>query len=324
MLLELHQFRNYDHRIFNFNEKNLIIGENASGKSNLMEAIYLTLRGKTKNNITNQNLIKFSTNRALLKNTVYGKRIEISINNKNKTIKFNDKKLNSNLILWQYFKVFYINLFDSLLLSQEPRKKREFLDETIININPEKIKLYKDIKNLNTQKNFVLKNNKDKELIKSYDINLTKLSNDISNLRKEVLNKLFINIREFIDEEDLEIEFYKGLESKEMKNREIIESRTKRNLINPSRDNFTIRIRNIDSTFLSTGEIKKFSLALQLAKIKIFKDCNCISLFDEFNSFLDSINTNKLLKWVEKINGYIFISTTSNLNIEDFKRTVLY
>lgn len=323
MLLELHQFRNYDHQIFNFGEKNLIIGENATGKSNLIEGIYLTLRGKTKNNITNQNLINFSKNSSLLKNTVYGKRIEVSINNKNKIIKFNDKKLNSNLILWKYFKVFYINLFDSLLLSQEPKKKREFLDETIININPEKIKLYKDIKNLNTQKNFILKNNKDRELLKSYDISLTQLSNDISNLREEVLNKLFVNIREFIDEEDLEIKFYNSLDSKEMKNREIIESKIKRNLINPSRDNFTIRIKKIDSTFLSTGEIKKFSLALQLAKIKIFKDYNCISLFDEFNSFLDSINTNKLLKWIEKINGYIFITTTSNLNIEDFERTVL-
>ncbi|MEO1783586.1 hypothetical protein V4762_00765 [Thermodesulfobium sp. 4217-1] len=323
MFLELHQFRNYDHKIFNFNEKNLIIGENASGKSNLIEAIYLTLRGKTKNNITNQNLINFSKNNSLLKNTIYGKRIEVSINNKNKIIKFNDKKLNSNLILWKYFKVFYINLFDSLLLSQEPKKKREFLDETIININPEKIKLYKDIKNLNTQKNFILKNNKDRELLKSYDITLTQLSNDISNLREEVLNKLFINIREFIDEEDLDIKFYKSLDSKEMKNREIIESKIKRNLINPSRDNFTIKIKNIDSTFLSTGEIKKFSLALQLAKIKIFEDYNCISLFDEFNSFLDSINTNKLLKWIEKIKGYIFITTTANLNIEDFERTVL-
>lgn len=323
MLLELHQFRNYDHKIFNFSEKNLIIGENATGKSNLIEGIYLTLRGKTKNNITNQNLINFSKNSSLLKNTVYGKRIEVSINNKNKIIKFNDKKLNSNLILWKYFKVFYINLFDSLLLSQEPKKKREFLDETIININPEKIKLYKDIKNLNTQKNFILKNNKDRELLKSYDISLTQLSNDISNLREEVLNKLFVNIREFIDEEDLEIKFYNSLDSKEMKNREIIESKIKRNLINPSRDNFTIKIKKIDSTFLSTGEIKKFSLALQLAKIKIFKDYNCISLFDEFNSFLDSINTNKLLKWIEKINGYIFITTTSNLNIEDFERTVL-
>ncbi len=323
MLLELHQFRNYDHKIFNFNEKNLIIGENASGKSNLIEAIYLTLRGKTKNNITNQNLISFSKNNSLLKNTIYGKRIEVSISNKNKIIKFNDKKLNSNLILWKYFKVFYINLFDSLLLSQEPKKKREFLDETIININPEKIKLYKDIKNLNTQKNFILKNNKDKELLKSYDITLTQLSNDISNLREEVLNKLFINIREFIDEEDLDIKFYKSLDSKEMKNREIIESKIKRNLINPSRDNFTIKIKNIDSTFLSTGEIKKFSLALQLAKIKIFEDYNCISLFDEFNSFLDSINTNKLLKWIEKIKGYMFITTTANLNIEDFERTVL-
>jgi DNA replication and repair protein RecF len=323
MLLELHQFRNYDHRIFNFSKKNLIIGENASGKSNLIEAIYLTLRGKTKNNILNQNLINFSNNNSLLKNTAYGKRIEVSINNKNKIIKFNDKKLNSNLILWQYFKVFYINLFDSLLLSQEPKKKREFLDETIININPEKIKLYKDIKVLNTQKNFLLKNNKDKELIKSYDIKLNQIANDISNLREEVLKKLFINLREFIDEETVDIKFYKSLESREMKNREIIESRTKRNLINPSRDNFTIKIKNIDSNFLSTGEIKKFSLALQLAKIKIFKDYNCISLFDEFNSFLDIINTNKLLNWIEKINGYIFITTTSNLNVEDFERIVL-
>ncbi|AEE13656.1 DNA replication and repair protein recF [Thermodesulfobium narugense DSM 14796] len=323
MILEIHHFRNFEHNTFNLSKKNLIIGENASGKTNLLEAIYLTLRGKTKNNIPNQNLIQFSRESALIRNTVYGKRIEIMMNNKNKILKINDKKLNSSIKLWQYFKVFYINLFDSLLLSQEPKNKRKFLDEIIININPEKIKLYKDLKILNTQKNYVLKNKTDKELIKSYDIKLTQLSQEISNLREEVLNNVILNTKKLLKEESIQIKFYKSLESKEIKNKEIIEAKTKRNIINPSRDNFSVKIRNIDSSFLSTGEIKKFSLALHLAKISIFKEHNCVSLFDEINSFLDKANLDILLKWLQKIDGYVIVTSTSELDLENFDKIFL-
>ncbi|AWB09393.1 DNA replication and repair protein RecF [Thermodesulfobium acidiphilum] len=323
MILEIHHFRNFEHNFFNFNKKNLIIGKNASGKTNLLEAIYLTLRGKTKNNVPNQNLIQFSKKNALIRNSVYGKRIEIIINNKNKIIKVNDKRLNSNIELWQYFKVFYINPFDSLLLSQEPRNKRKFLDEIILNINPDNAKIYKDLKILNTQKNYILKNKKDRELIKSYDIKLTQLSKKISNLREEVLNNIILNTKDLLKEESIEINYYKSLESKEMEKKDIIEAKTKRNIINPSRDNFSVKIKNINSTFLSTGEIKKFSLALHLAKINIFKEYNCISLFDEINSFLDKTNLDILLKWIQKINDYVFITSTSELDLENFDKIFL-
>jgi DNA replication and repair protein RecF len=323
MQLEVHHFRNFEHKTFDFQEKNLIIGENATGKTNILDAIYLTLRARTKNNIPNQSLIQFSRENALIKNNIYGKRIEMLINKTNKTIKLNDKKLNSTIVLWHYFKVFYINHFDSLLLSQEPKNKRKFLDDAILNANPEKIKLYKDLKALNTQKNYILKHKKDKELIKSYDIKLTQLSQEISNLRENVLNNIILNTKEFLKEEDIKVKFYKTLESKEMENKDIIEERTKRNIINPSRDNFSVRVKDIDSTFLSTGEIKKFSMALHLAKINIFKEYNCISLFDELDSFFDKANLELLSKWVQKIKGYVFITSNSDLALENFKKIFL-
>ena len=66
--IELYNFRNYENIKVDFNRNvNLLLGDNAQGKTNLLEGIYLTSIGKSFRTVRDADLVKFGENSAKIK-----------------------------------------------------------------------------------------------------------------------------------------------------------------------------------------------------------------------------------------------------------------
>ena len=79
--LKLRNFRNYEDQKFEFDEKlNIIYGNNAQGKTNILEALYLFSLGKSNRAAHDTDMIKFGKNEAQLDIDFISKNREISGN----------------------------------------------------------------------------------------------------------------------------------------------------------------------------------------------------------------------------------------------------
>jgi len=140
--LEIKNFRNYAaEQLEPGPSLNIIYGENAQGKTNLLEAVYYLLSAVSHRTRKDRELIKWETNFLALRGEVLfqekeKKKLEVVYKNtKNKTVKLNGK----NLTVDKYFAQFPVVIFypqDLYLVTGGPAERRRFLNTLITRINP--------------------------------------------------------------------------------------------------------------------------------------------------------------------------------------------
>ena len=92
--IKLKNYRNYNDIELNFNDNlNIIIGDNAQGKTNLLESIYVLAVTKSFLSISDRNLIKFNNKFAMIKGFLECKNNNISLEKSNtQTVNFEEQK----------------------------------------------------------------------------------------------------------------------------------------------------------------------------------------------------------------------------------------
>ena len=131
--LKLNNFRNYESLDLEFNKKNTIfIGNNAQGKTNILEAIYVLGLTKSYFNINDKNLIKFDEVYSRIQGTIIDNNIEnkleILINEKGKKVKIDNQEINK---LSNYISKLNVIIFspDNIrLLKESPSYRRKYLN----------------------------------------------------------------------------------------------------------------------------------------------------------------------------------------------------
>ena len=96
--LFLKNYRNYDEILLELNDGlNIIIGDNAQGKTNLLESIYVLAVTKSFLSINDKNLIMFNNSFSLIKGFIQYKdncdELEVLLNSKGKSVKINKKEI---------------------------------------------------------------------------------------------------------------------------------------------------------------------------------------------------------------------------------------
>ncbi len=161
--LEAVNFRNYEKEKISFSpDTNVIFGNNAQGKTNLLEAIYLFSHGRSHRAKSDSELIKFGTDFARLtlefsdQNRDYRAEFRLLKNGK-KSIKINNVPITKLSMLMRYLNVVMFSPEDLEIIKGAPQQRRRFLDEAISQIYPAYLKsLISYHKNL-AQKNNLLK-----------------------------------------------------------------------------------------------------------------------------------------------------------------------
>ncbi|MBK0955288.1 DNA replication/repair protein RecF [Enterococcus faecium] len=341
--LYLKNYRNYEELNIEFS-KNLVIflGENAQGKTNLLESIYVLAMTRSHRTSSEQELIGWTDDQAMIQGEITKGSstlpLEILLSKKGRKTKINhieQKKLST------YVGQMNVILFapeDLSLVKGSPQTRRKFLDMELGQINP--IYLYDLVQYqaILKQRNQYLKQLNEKKQTDLLYLDI--LSEQLAAFGSKVLKARaqFVKRLEFWanslhqqithQKEQLEIEYLTAVDSLETHTQEQIQEQflallnqnKKKDLfrgtttVGPHRDDlsFFINQKNVQ-TYGSQGQQRTTALSVKLAEIDLIKEETGeypILLLDDVMSELDD---NRQLHLLETIEGKVqtFLTTTT-------------
>ena len=340
--IKLQNFRNYNEQEINLNKSiNVFYGDNAQGKTNILEAIFLCTFGKSFRTNKEKELIKLGKDNANViieyeKKDRDGK-ISISISDK-KQILVNGIKIKKLSELLGNINIVIFTPDDINILKGGPALRRRFLDMMIGQLKPNYVYILNMyIKTLEQRNNYlrqIKEENKPENLLDIWDEKLIEYADIIYKYRKEFIDKIKkkINIihKKITDEkEEINIQYISNCESKEVYS-ELLKQRRKLDIIKGfttkgiHRDDFEIYINNKElSIYGSQGKNRTAILSLKLSELQVIYDEieeEPILLLDDFMSELD-INRRK--NFLNNINNTQVIITCAE-KIEFLKENVDY
>ena len=326
--IELKNYRNYREIHIDF-DKNVTIffGDNAQGKTNILEAVYVCATTKSHRSAKDRDLIYFGEDEAHIKMILSDEekktRIDMHIKkNKNKGIAVDGIMLKKASELFGYLNVVFFSPEDLHIIKNGPADRRKFVDCELCQLD--KIYLYNMVnynKILN-QRNRLLKDigfRPDyEELLEIYDEQLGKFGNQVIAARKNFisqLNDIVSNIHENLSggNESLKIIYEpdteEGMIEESLKKNRERDIRTKTTNTGPHRDDISFMINGIDiRRFGSQGQQRTAALSLKMAEINLVEHVTGnkpILLLDDVLSELDSNRQNYLLNSIQDIQTLI-------------------
>lgn len=357
--LQLRGFRNYESLDITFeNTLNVIIGENAQGKTNLLEAIYILAFTRSYRTTNDRDLIKWDKEFAkivgnLTKSTDRRIPLELIFHKTGKKAKLNhleQRKLSS------YIGTMNVVMFapeDLSLVKGPPQIRRRFMDMELGQIEPMYVHHLGEYRKILKQRNNLLKQlqfdkNKDRmflhilteQLAKHAAVILYKRFNFLKLLRKwampihfqisrelealRIVYEASIDVSETEDEAKLEAIYL--AEFSRIEDNEIRRGTT---LIGPHREdlNFFINDKEV-KLFGSQGQQRTTALSLKLAEIDLIYEQTGeypILLLDDVLSELDDFRQSHLLSAIEgKVQTFVSTTNIDGIRHETLKQATIY
>ena len=347
---EFTSFRNIESESISFSPGvNVIYGENAQGKTNILEGIYIFARGKSFRAIKDKELISFGKNIAYSrlefesegKITTLG--VEICSNKPKHFYRNNIKMQRTSDIIGEFRSVLFCPLHLGII-SDSPSVRRSFLDVAISQLRPVYIRMLSKYNNYIMNRNAILKKEEAYEgklddLIDVYSEQLSELSADISVIRKEYIEKLDKWVRIFFEEMtngrelptiryDADHSLKNDAEREEIKQKYLTlyhenkerELKYGATLYGIHKDDMKIEINGRDARlFASQGQQRSLALAMKMAEGEISKEATGeypVFLLDDVLSELDEKRRKYILSSIDKRQVIITTCEPTMFNIE--------
>ena len=332
--LEIENFRNYKNQKIEFDKNiNIFYGDNAQGKTNIIESIFFTAFGKSFRTSKEKEVIKKGEDFTKI-NLEYQKKdrdgkIAILISDK-KVVSVNGIKLKKLSELIGNVNIVTFTPDDINILKSGPSTRRRFLDMMIGQLKVSYIhnlNLY--LKTLEQRNNYLKQRTNNDTMLEIWDEKLAEYGEYIYKLREEFIDKIskkIVNIHHNITNEDIKIKYISDSKSKEeilnklKRNREIdkIKGFTSCGV---HRDDFKIYINGDEvNIYGSQGQNRTAILSLKLAEIEvIYEEIGeyPILLLDDFMSELDEKRITSFLSNIENIQ--VIITCTKEIDINKSK-----
>lgn len=337
--IKIKNFRNYESEEINLEKNiNIFYGQNAQGKTNIIESIFLCSLGKSFRTKKDKEMIKLNEQNAVVE-VEYEKsdrdgNIKIEIGNK-KNIYLNGIKIKKLSELLGNLNIVIFTPDDINILKGGPQNRRRFLDIMISQLRPNYmhiLNLY--IKTMEQRNNYlrqIKEEHKDENLLEIWDEKLAEYAIKIYEYRKEFIEKIIkkldiIHKNITNGEEQIELEYVTECDSKE-KYLKLLKERRKLDIIKGfttkgvHRDDFMIYINRKDiKIFGSQGQNRTAMLSLKLAELQVIYDEigeYPILLLDDFMSELDKTRRKNFLENIE--GTQVIITGTEKLDIENLE-----
>ena len=317
--LELKDFRNYESLNLDFDTStNIIFGDNAQGKTNILEACYVSGTSKSHKGSYDKDMIRFGEKEAHIRCVVEKAEREYQIDlhlrkNKTKGIAINQIPVKKAADLFGYLNIIFFSPEDLNIIKEGPGERRRFIDMELCQLD----KIY--LNNL-TNYNKILNNRnrllKDIRFNPSLQSTLDVWDEQLVSYGKKIIKRR----REFIDEiapvvgdmhykisgerENLSVFYEPNVEDflfvDELFRSKDKDLKTGTTNVGPHRDDLRFSIADVDiRKFGSQGQQRTCALSLKLSEIKIVEDMigeKPVLLLDDVLSELDSTRQNYLLK----------------------------
>ncbi len=341
--IKIKNFRNYEEEEINLeNNVNIFYGENAQGKTNIIEAIFLCSMGKSFRAKKDKEMIKLEKENALIeieyeKSDRDGK-IKIELSNK-KSVYVNGIKIKKLSELLGNIHIVIFTPDDINILKGGPQNRRRFLDIMISQLKPNymhNLNLY--LKTLEQRNNYlrqIKEEGKDESLLEIWDEKLAEYAYNVSSYRNYFIEKIKNKIKNIHNEitdykEEIEIKYITECLEKN-KYLELLKQRRKLDIIKGfttkgvHRDDFMIYINKKElDIYGSQGQHRTAILSLKLSELNIINEEigeYPILLLDDFMSELDKKRRNHFLEKIE--NTQVIITCTDKIDVEN-KNILIY
>lgn len=331
--ISLDSFRNYDKADVEFSKDiNIFIGDNAQGKTNLLESLYYLANATSFKKIRDKDIISFDKETMFLEGIIrkdkYFKHVYINVNQNDKNIYVNEVKYDRNKDLKALFSLVLFTPEDLLIIKEGPNLRRDLIDDIIISVDFSYKQIKKQYDKLIFQRNKLLKNQKIpyfEEQVRAFDKNLCrfgyriykkrakiteligKFANDYHDLLSEGKEDLKINYRPDIMATSQEDYYQKFIKSYDLDKK----YQTTQAGIHKDEIEITINDKLIKS-FGSQGQQRSAILNIKLAQVRLIREVTgdkSVILFDDVFSELDEKRSHFLL---ENLEGYQTIITATN------------
>ena len=318
--LKLVNYRNYDQININFsNNINIIYGNNGTGKSNLIEAIYLLSLTKSFRTLDDKNLIKNNTNTALVKGIIDNKVYFIELSNSLKKVFIDNKKINRISDYISKVNIILFNPLDTKILTDSPNARRKMLNIEISQINKEYVNLLSTYNRILKHRNAYLKQlylngNASIDYLNILTTKLIDLGINIYNIRKDYIEQINNNLtniyKEIFDYGELKIKYISTFNKDKEELLQIFQKNYKKEItygktifgIHHDDIHFILDGNNIKE-YGSIGQQKNSIISFKLAELPLIKEKNGtypILILDDLFSELDNKKINNIIKMLNK------------------------
>lgn len=324
----LENYRNIENLSLDFDNVNIIYGENAQGKTNLIEAVYLFTGAKSFRGVKDKELIKFGSDFSKLKidfvNNSRQQTAEIIIKNKREAV-LNGVKKKSPVMLGEELKAVIFSPVHLSMIKDGPAERRKFVDNALCQIKSGYRNVLKEYSKALNQRNILLKdmviNNSLADMLYIWDKSLAKYAAKIIYQRQRYIEALLPFAKEIFNglskgKEDIDIVFsgafdYKNLTAEEIEKKLIIALQNNRSadilnritVIGPHRDDLEIYINGKSARkFGSQGQQRSCVLALKLAEASLLREKTQdkpVALLDDVMSELDESRQDYILNHIK-------------------------
>lgn len=326
--LELADYRNYETLDLEFDKgTNILYGDNAQGKTNILEAIYLAATTKSHKGSKDKEMIGFGKEeahiRTYLEKEGVGTRVDMHLRKAgSKGIAIDGQKIKKAAELLGLCNVVFFSPEDLSIIKNGPAERRRFVDMELCQLDSFYLYNLNHYNKIVNQRNKLLKdmymNPELKDTLAIWDSQLVSFGSKIIERRKlfvDQLNEIIYEIHKKLSggkeeliisyEPDVTIEEFE----KSLRYNQDRDIRMKQTSIGPHRDDFAFLNKDVDiRKYGSQGQQRTAALSLKLSEIelvkKIAKDTP-ILLLDDVLSELDSNRQNYLLNSIGDIQTII-------------------
>ena len=326
--LKLKNFRNYDLLDLDFHPvTNIFHGDNAQGKTNILEAVYLSGTTKSHRGTKDRDMISFGKEESHIEVQVLKKgvpfRIDIHLKrNSPKGIAINRMPIRRASELFGIINLVFFSPEDLNIIKNGPAERRRFMDLELSQLDRVYLKNLTEYNRVINQRNRLLKelayDEKLKDTLEIWDMQLVRYGEQVMERRRvflEEMNDIVGEIHEKLTggRERLMLRYEPStgafsLEECIKKNRER-DMKTRSTSTGPNRDDICFMIKDMDiRKFGSQGQQRTAALSLKLAEIKLVKRViqdTPILLLDDVLSELDKHRQNYLLDSIHDIQTLI-------------------
>ena len=334
--LELADFRNYDNLKIDFSSgTNILYGDNAQGKTNILEAIYVSATTKSHKGSKDKEIINFGKEEAHIRTILEKDNAEYRVDmhlrkNKSKGIAIDGQKIKRASDLIGRLNVVFFSPEDLSIIKNGPSERRRFMDMELCQLDHIYLNSLSKYNKLVVERNKVLKDLFEKPensvLLDVQDKQLCEYGSVIIKAREKFikeLNEIISPIHEKLTGgKELLSVYYEPNVSFEEFEKKLSASRKKdmyagQTTIGPHKDDFSFIVKKAQDPekegidirkYGSQGQQRTASLSLKLSEIEIVKKSkkdNPVLLLDDVLSELDSNRQNYLLNTIGDIQTII-------------------
>jgi DNA replication and repair protein RecF len=332
--LELADFRNYDNLKIDFSSgTNILYGDNAQGKTNILEAIYVSATTKSHKGSKDKEIIGFGKEEAHIRTIIEKDGAEYRVDmhlrgNRSKGIAIDGQKIKRASDLIGMLNVVFFSPEDLSIIKNGPSERRRFMDMELCQLDQIYLNSLSKYNKLVVERNKVLKDlfehPENSVLLDVQDKQLCEYGSIIIKAREKFITELNEIIRPIHEKltggkELLSVYYEPNVEQADFE-KKLSSSRkkdiyAKQTTVGPHKDDFSFIVKKSEEDdgidirkYGSQGQQRTASLSLKLSEIEIVKKSkkeNPVLLLDDVLSELDSNRQNYLLNTIGNIQTII-------------------